>query len=61
MKTTLFITSFITAILGGTMSFFGNDAGGILLTISVFCYALGSSIKEPKKVKPIENEYIPKI
>jgi branched-subunit amino acid ABC-type transport system permease component len=61
MKATLFITSFITAILGGIMSFFGNDAGGILLTISVFCYAFGSSIKEPKKVKPIENEYKPKI
>ena len=61
MKTTLFITSFITAMLGGIMLFFGNDAGGILLSISIFCYALGSSIKEPKKVKPIENEYRPKI
>lgn len=61
MKTTLFITSFITAVLGSIMSFFGNDAGGVLLTISVFCYARGSSIKEPKKVKPIENEYKPKI
>lgn len=61
MKTTLFITSFITAVLGSIISFFGNDIGGVLLTISVFCYARGSSIKEPKKVKPIENEYKPKI
>ena len=61
MKTTLLIISLSTAVLGGIISFFGNDAGGILLSISIFCYALGSSIKEPKKVKPIENEYKPKI
>jgi len=61
MKTTLLIISLFTSVLGGIMSFFGNDAGDILLAISVFCYALGSSIKEPKKVKPTENEYKPKI
>ena len=61
MKTVLLITSGITAMIGGILAAGGNNIGGILLAISIFCYAFGTSLKEEIKPKTVENEYKPKI
>lgn len=59
MKTTLLITSGITAMIGGILAAGGNNIGGILLAISIFCYAFGTSIKKEIKPRIAKNEYTP--